>query len=372
VAWLIVLLLIPLVLGLLAWRSKRERVTLVLINVAAIILAIGGFEGYLVYEKAKADGVRLEGTITEGFTDPDDLLGYAPRRNARVTAREYYRNSLIYDVVYTIGPNGLRVTPPAPGVPKGCVVFFGDSITFGEGVNDEESFPYRVGLRTAGEYAIYNFAFSGYGPHQMLANLQARREEKITDCRLTHFIYFCIPEHVERVAGMAFWDKHGPRFVLTPEGKVVRKGNFDSFAQSSGFFTLPSWITTGFDSFLAWQKVFGRAREAGPAHVALLIAVIREAAGITRERYPGSKFDVILWDGNESERVHAIERGLQAGGIEVHRETTAIPDFRVNWRQYVLSEYDMHPNPLQLDRLARYVAVAILGRKGEGAEQLQP
>jgi uncharacterized protein Usg len=366
--WLAVLLIIGLLLALLSWFSNHKRVALVSIYFASFFLAVGSFEGYLVYEQAKGDGTRIEGSITDEFNKPDDLLGYAPRENTRVTARKFYGTSLIYDVVYTIGSNGLRITPLAKGANRGCVVFFGDSVTFGEGVNDEESFPFRVGLKTAGEYAARNFAFSGYGPHQMLANLQAHREGTLLDCTPTHFIYLCIPAHVERVAGLAFWDRHGPRFRLKSENDVVRDGNFDDPNELFARWPILQRIEGAFDSFLTWQKLFGRLREAGPADLALLIAIIREAAQTAHVRYRGSHFDVILWDGSETERVRSIESSLQAGGIPVHRITKAIPDFRANWRQYVLSEYDLHPNPHQLDLLADYVTHTILDARVEPHE----
>ena len=81
----------------------------------------------------------MEGTIVEGYTHPDDMLGYAPDPGKRVTARKLHGNTALYDVTYTIGTDGLRVTPSAPGTPVArCVIFFGDSVTFGEGVNDDE------------------------------------------------------------------------------------------------------------------------------------------------------------------------------------------------------------------------------------------
>jgi hypothetical protein len=363
-AWLAAFVIISLILLLVAWLSNNERVTLFAVYLATIFLAVGGAEGYFVYEQAKGDGTRIEGSINDEFTQSDDLLGYAPRENIRVTARKVHGSSVIYDVIYSILPNGLRITPPASDATHGCLAFFGDSVTFGEGVHDEESLPYRVAIKAAGEYAVHNFAFSGYGPHQMLATLQAHREAVLLNCTPTHFIYWCIPEHVERVAGLAFWDKHGPRFKLTSDEAVVRDGNFDDSRELLPPSAMRQWGKGIFDSFLTGQKLFGRKREAGPADLTLLIAVIREAARVAKSRYPGSHFDVILWDGDDNERVRSIESGLQLDGIPVHRETKAIPDLRANWRQYVISEHDLHPNPHTLELLADYVMHSILGVRG--------
>ena len=82
---------------------------------------------------------------------------------------------------YTIGPNGLRVSPPYEEVADvPCALFFGGSFTFGTGVEDDEALPYVAGILSEGKYRVYNFGYRGYGPHQMLAALESglRSEER--------------------------------------------------------------------------------------------------------------------------------------------------------------------------------------------------
>ena len=58
-------------------------------------------EGYLhVLARPVDDGTRIGGDAAGGFTDADDLLGYVPRRNVRVSARKFYKSDLIYEVTY--------------------------------------------------------------------------------------------------------------------------------------------------------------------------------------------------------------------------------------------------------------------------------
>lgn len=75
---------------------------------------------------------------------------------------------------------------------SGCVLFFDDSLTFGEGVNDNQTMPYRVGMRSAGALRVYNFAFHGYGPHQMLAQIELGVVRDTIDCLPDHAIYQAI------------------------------------------------------------------------------------------------------------------------------------------------------------------------------------
>lgn len=336
-----------------------------MLSTAAIFLGLAAFEAYLGIEQFRGDGTRMEGSVTEGFTRLDDVLGYAPQKNSRITARKFYGDTLIYDVVYTIGPNGLRISPPVNPEPRGCVAFFGDSVTFGEGVKDQETFPYQVGLKTGGEFVIFNLAFSGYGPHQMLASLQTHRFEEAVNCRPTNFIYLAIREHIARVAGLAKWDHHGPRYRLDTGGKLVRDGNFDSARRSTS-----SWIDATIGSFRTWQRLFGSGREANSADFELFLAVVREAAKLTHQRYPNSKFQVILWDARNDHRLSAIEANLQTAGIPAYRLTSVISDSRVNWSRYVLDAHDMHPNASSYELLANFVTDRLLQvRDGSDAQK---
>ena len=163
-------------------------------------------------------------------------------------------------------------------------MFFGDSVTFGEGVKDDQTFPYHAGIKTNGRYAIRNFAFSGYGPHQMLANLQSGLFDQRISCKPTHFFYLAIPEHIARVAGLTSWDRHGPRFTLDANGEAVRAGNFDDPARIFSQIKVPRWVELAFDKFFAWQRFFGWARDPSPADLQLFVAVVRASARLAKQR----------------------------------------------------------------------------------------
>jgi hypothetical protein len=246
------------------------------------------------------------------------------------------------------------------------VVFFGDSYTFGEGVNDDETFPYQVGLKTGGHYAIYNFAYSGYGPHQMLAALQDGRVERVVRCTPTHFIFFTSDFHIGRSAGLTPWDTHGPRFAIGADGKLFRNGNFDTEARARRGFALPEFVAAALDRSYAWQRVFGRERvpSAGDFqnYFAIYLAIIRESERLTRERFPGSKFHVLLWDASDyPDRIATIEQDLRAAGIAFHELSPLAPDYRTNRLKYIIGPHEGHPNAWAHQLLADFVAERILG-----------
>ena len=356
VPWSPVLLAAAALLGLAAWRARREGAKLAMTWLGSALVAVATFEGYLGHQERAGDGTSMQGTITAGFNQPDDMLGYVPDRASRVTARKLYSNTVLYDVTYNIGADGLRIRPELENVaPVRSVVFFGDSVTFGEGVNDQETFPYLVGRAGGGNFAAYNFAFSGYGPHQMLAILQAGLIESRKVPRPTHFIYLAIVEHVARVAGLAPWDRHGPRFRLDTGDIPVRDGNFDSPKRLFGRWTVSAPAVAALDNLRTWRRFFGRSRDPDDADLELFLGVVSESARLARAQYPGSTFHVILWDGREDRRIGIIAQRLTAAGIPVERLTAVIPDFTADASRYLLSPHDGHPNPLMHRRLAEYI-----------------
>ena len=363
VPWSAILTVAAVLLGYCAWSTTLTNLKLLSANLAAVVAAVAVFEGFLGFNDLRGDGTRMEGTISEGFVVPDDDLGYRPRVDSRVTARKLFEDRVIYDVTYSIGADGLRVTPRSQSRrPPTCTVFFGDSVTFGEGVNDAETYPFRVGVEPRGETSVYNFAFSGYGPHQALAALNAGRVERTVTCSTIQFVHLAIVEHVARVAGLAGWDRHGPRFRLNKNGTVERDGNFDDPTQLLGRWVLPRWFDQTTDRFRTWHRFFGRSRDANDADFALYLGVLDEVARVARSRFPGSSFDLLLWDRQGDTRFAAIERRLTGSGVVVHRLTTMIPDFAANADRYLLGPRDGHPNALMHQRIGEYVSREIVNR----------
>ncbi|MBS0548601.1 MAG: SGNH/GDSL hydrolase family protein [Proteobacteria bacterium] len=327
---------------------RRKTAAVVLVNVAAVVAAVGGVEVYLTQQPpANGDGTRMEGSITKGFTHSDDVLGYAPNASAQVTAKKFFENTQIYDVTYTIDANGLRVVPAHAAGVKDCIIFFGDSFTFGEGVNDEQAFASLVAARFKDRYAVYNFGYSGYGPHQMLAMLQSDRMARILDCAPRHFFYLGITDHAARAAGLSPWDQHGPRYRVEADGSVVRDGYFDGsnwLVAKLGLGDVEKTVTTS----PLWQRLFGRSDHATSDNMALLLGIVTTANREIRQRYPQATFDVLIWDNvgpGDVANVKTFAEGLAKAGIPETRMTDLVPDYTAHWTDYVLSRHDQHANP---------------------------
>ena len=109
----------------------------------------------------------------------DESLGYKPKPNTSHTAIRTVDGKIIYSIKYSTDANSLRITPVDSTKPRTKYAqFYGCSMTFGEGVQSNETLPYYFG-KFDSAYRPYNFAYSGYGPHQMLARLETDLTKKI-------------------------------------------------------------------------------------------------------------------------------------------------------------------------------------------------
>jgi hypothetical protein len=163
-------------------KAKRTRV--VIFNLAVLTALFSVAEVYVAFHE------RPRPTVSDGSFVPDDVLGTVPAKETRAHSKESRHGKVLYDVTYTIAANGLRIAPPTNTARlDGSVLFFGDSFTYGEGVQDDESMPYQVGMQSGGHYRIYNFGFHGYGPNQMLAAVESGRVRQVVDMPPRYAIY---------------------------------------------------------------------------------------------------------------------------------------------------------------------------------------
>ncbi len=189
--------------------SVKSSTKAVWFNGGIVILTLGIFEAYLWFTRPPQthfEVVSVRGAKSLSQRHP--FLGVAPRTGEFIE-RKYYGNQLVYEASYTIDSQGLRLSPPyVESESLTCVLFFGGSYIFGFGLNDTETLPYQVGLKTNGRHRIYNFAYPRYGPHQMLSALEHNLVTDLAQCQAVHGIYGAIIDHIPRVAGFYSWTRY--------------------------------------------------------------------------------------------------------------------------------------------------------------------
>ncbi len=87
----------------------------------------------------------------------DDRYGYV-----HVPSASDWERGRGFTATYTIDADGHRATP-GPASPQRTVVFLGDSMTFGWGVEDDETYPYVLATEHWTDLRVVNAAVDGWG-----------------------------------------------------------------------------------------------------------------------------------------------------------------------------------------------------------------
>ena len=303
----------------------------IIVNLGAAIVAALAFGAWQRFQPAKsAAAVPYAGG---GFYELADDVGYIPRANAELAAHAEVDGRTIYDVTYTIGPDHFRVVAEATENPETCVLLFGDSFTFGIGVNDDETFAAQIVIKSRGRVAAKNFAVGGWGPHQFLAGLQSGRFQRAVRCRPTDAVFLMIPSLIWRASGVTnSWDTKGPRYRLDAHGQLLRDG------------------TLGDPDPYNWRRWIGLNPVSKEAASKLARAVIVEGMSKLKQSYPEIRthfisYRVASWDDTDfsPDDLLGFEYDLQQAGIVPLPLEAIIPRYRFAFHNYVLDPTEVSP-----------------------------
>lgn len=327
-------------------RTGRSWGKLLSINAGVFLVIIGLLEaGVTVFAPPQDRWV-----YSRDYYHFHDFLGHAPPPNATVSCQHYRGQRLMYDAVYTIDKNGLRITPPCEGA--GCnqsILFFGCSFTFGEGLNDDQTLPYIVGTLTKNR--VYNFGFQAYGPHQMLSAIDHGLLERVVEATPKYAIYQAGFFHVERAAGRYQWDNHGPKYVLRGDNGVRFVGHFDDSPQKRFVDHLLAKSAV-YENFIATRSWVTKK------DIRLFIAIVTAAKNELVAKYPGLEFHVIYW-GPAAPDDDMILEALRKQGIKVHYLRDILVPKTDDWHKEFLQP-DGHPNYDANQTFADYIVRHIM------------
>jgi len=297
-----------------------------------------------------------------------DILGYSPPALAnKIIGKKYYDNQVVYDTTYSTDHNAQRCTfPRNPNVNK-SVLFFGCSITFGDGINDEQTLPYQVGKLSKEKINTYNFGYSGYGPHQMLSALDHDLVDKVILEEPKYAIYSAIPGHIVRSSGLQSWlvTWHDPNYELDKDKHLVYNGHFDD---NQVKITLKDRIRAILSNSNILKRVYSPfatnlKRKQNQGDIERYIEIVSNARDIFEQKYPNSEFHVLWWglldSYNNDNVVKQVLEKFQQKKLRVHMVEDILPNFYQNNPHYQLV-FDSHPTPYANYLLAKYVAEQII------------
>ncbi len=153
-------------------------------------------------------------TTTQGLTVHQPVMGWGPQHKGRFHAERIdpKTGKIIYNVDYTIDSDLLRETQSCETC--STIAFFGNSLTFGEGINDADTLPQALANSLGRKVRVLNLGFSGYGPQQFLREEETGRFDKVIGPQPKLFIFLTAPWHAERTSCKASWVLYGPHYAL--------------------------------------------------------------------------------------------------------------------------------------------------------------
>lgn len=195
-------------------RGKLRDVWLVLVSLIVGLIVV---EGVAIVVEPKIS-TRVSGSLY----GPKPVVGWGPTHAGRYHEEriDLSKGIAIYSVDYTIDENLLRQTRSTTfGLP---IIFFGDSLTFGIGLNDPDTLPQQFADLLDKKVRVLNLAFSGYGPSQFLRILQDDSWVSVIGPKHKFFVFLTAAWQAERTACKSDWTRLAPRFVLERDQPVLK------------------------------------------------------------------------------------------------------------------------------------------------------
>lgn len=353
------------ILFVITYFDKNRAIKFISLNVGVIMLTFGLFEAYLWRGEITPsppppipNGIQWAGGTLYPASNNLSL-----RPGVSVTATKYIQGNIVYQVRYTTNAHGLRHSPAAKTAEATCILFFGGSFTFGEGVNDAETLPYRVAVKTDRAYQVYNFGMPGFGPQQMLRAIeQGFVAEVIGDCEPHYIFYHTIPNHAARAAGIPAFTQGSPKYVLDETNQPVYAGTYPTDDDAHLPYPLRR-IKWQLEKSRTYQNLFAGERSMTARDLDLYLAIVQQSQRLLTTQYPTAEFHIIMWHSNPDEPfVQGLSHTFASGAVKVHPITDIlVPQAGQTWGEsFHLSVYDDHPNPTAYDGIATYIVNNII------------
>ena len=368
-------------------RVKNEVLRLLSLNLGIFLCLAGGiFSGLNLISLASSSDEKVSikeegdyGTTRRMLTGNDAMgLGYAYPPNLRnysskkVAYTSPSQKEVVYDVIYNTDQLSNRYTPndSKDRLNKSdSILFLGDSLTFGEGLNDNETLSYFIQTLTG--RSTLNAGLHGYGAHQALRILEDDDlfKKRTKGHKVTTILYRSIVDHINRTAGYSSWDRIGPCYELKGKNSVSYQGSFAECRKTNNN------LITRFANRLAsssepfTKKVFERFTTSTKYRsnkylrkdVDTFVAVVSEMKAVAESK--GINLIVLLEDagtynelcGQKVPFARELEDKLENQHLNLILTSKVYTDLVCTFNELTISKYDRHPSMIANKILAEYL-----------------
>ena len=218
------------------------------------------------------------------------------------------------------------------GTKKHSIILFGCSFAYGEGLEDSQTFAYKLSKMT--KRSVYNRAEGGMGPQIMLYQLQKENlKQIIPDC--DYIIYIYVNDHVERNKKFRNWPllyKTGIRYKIKHD-----KLKLQTISPPLSY-SFVYRIIEGRDDYRYFinKKYLNGKLKYGDY---LFYKVIEESNKLSKELYPKSEFIIF----NYSDKPITAQEEIEKLGIKII-SLSDLTNQDMTLLKYRISDWDEHPN----------------------------
>ena len=276
-------------------------------------------------------------------------LGHVPWADSVWHDVKTVNNHTIFDTYYTIDSLNRRVVPNYRQEKTKYAAFFGCSICFGFGLKDDQTIPYLVQENT-NNYNSYNFSYTGWGCHHMLARLEHKDLSKEVKEKEGVGVYIFLWSHIRRAIGdmriYTGWGHTMPYYYLDEEN-LIRDGNF-----KTGRVFVSKLYELLERSYVVKYFKLNFPLNTSENHMILAAEIIKKAKATYSNQFGNDNFYVVIhpttWEEFTPENNEAFKKLLKERGIEVLDYSQKIP----LTDDYIIVG-DGHPNETSNQKFAK-------------------
>lgn len=326
-------------------------------------LATDQFQDSYVQENGKSKYVLNNTAQAELPIKKEDgrLAPLKPEHPSGAAAhRETFKGKPLFDVRYIFADDNRRRMPPVSAKPGADILLFGCSYTFGHGLENEQTWAWRLSQDLGPDWKITNYAFNGYGAQQMLDLLEQNGIEP-PNAPFRQAFFLAIRHQLHRASGL--FDMYSSRYVWR-NGKAVR----DGLTIDSPWYALHS-AQRFFNGSQAVREICSRLanRVRGLKHDEFLrihVSMLEQAAKILKDKY-ATPLTVLVWPDFDELLPELAKKGIAAISMRGMLPAWTDPDGE---NYHIVKNNEYHPNERATRDIAAWLAAWLRKARAERAE----
>lgn len=324
----------------------------------ALLLVFALAEIYFILTPQRADGKFVDpaGSKYAGanFANKEFPAGqngappYPPFRSEASRENRYDRT--LYDVRYTYDKYDRRVVPAYAERPAADLLLFGGSFTFGYGLEDEQTWAWKLARDLGSAWRVTNYGQNAFGAQQMLYILEKREIAPIPDAPEREALFLAIKHHIIRPTGLFYHARKSYRYDLV-DGKLTKLMK----SVDSPLYIVPS-LPYKFNGSQTVRELSDRfvgvyLRRNEEKLLKIYAAIIAQSSRLLAEEY-GTRLTVLLWPDIED-----LAPLLRAEDVPVIFAREGFKEWGAEGEVYQIDPAsEVHPNDKATSELAAFVA----------------